>query len=323
MRTITFREAINEALDEEMARDNKVFMLGEDVGFYGSVWQVAKGLYDKYGKERLRDTPISESAIVGTALGAAACGFRPIAEIMFSDFMTCAMDQIVNQTAKMRYMFGGQVRIPMVIRSAIGAGLSAAAQHSQSFEAYFMHTPGLKIVVPSTPKDAKGLLKSAIREDNPVIFFEHKLLQNKKGEVPEGEYTIPLGEAEIKRIGKDITIVTYLNCVPKSIKAAEKLEEEGISVEIVDLRTIVPMDMKTIINSISKTGRLLVVIEEVKTCGVAAEIMAIALESGFKSPIVRVCSKDTPVPFNPILENYVIPQVEDIIESARIIIEEQ
>jgi len=318
MRVINFRDAVNESLDEEMARDEKVFFMGEDVGFFGSVWQISKGLYDKYGKERLRDTPITESAIIGTALGAAACGYRPIAEIMFCDFMTCAMDQIVNQAAKMRYMFGGQIRIPLTIITTIGAGLSAGAQHSQSNEAYFMHTPGLKIVMPTTPYDAKGLLKSSIRDDNPVIFYEHKLFFNRKGEVPEEEYLIPLGKADIKRSGKDMTVVATLDMVHKSLEAAKILEKDGIDIEVIDLRTIVPLDKDTILNSIKKTGRLAVAMEEVKTCGVAAEISAIAAEQAFnilKSPVIRICAKDTPIPFNPKLEKHIIPQVEDIVEG--------
>lgn len=320
MRTITFRDAINEALDEEMARDKNTIFIGEDVGFYGSVWQITKGLYDKYGKERLRDTPITESTIIGTALGAAAGGLRPIAEIMFCDFMTCAMDQIVNQTAKIRYMFGGQVKVPVTIITTIGAGLSAGAQHSQSNEAYFMHTPGLKIVVPSTPYDAKGLLKSAIRDDNPVIFYEHKLFFSRKGEVPEEEYTIPFGIADIKRSGKDITVVATLEMVHKSLEAAKILEKEGIDIEILDLRTLIPLDRNAILESVKKTKHLVIAMEEVKTCGVAAEIASIAAEDAFydlKAPVARVCAKDFPIPFNPKLEKYIIPQVEDIVNAIK------
>jgi pyruvate dehydrogenase E1 component beta subunit len=320
MRTITFRDALNEALDEEMSKDEHVFIMGEDVGFYGNVFKVTDGLFDKYGAERLRDTPISESAIVGTALGAAACGFRPVAEIMFCDFLNCAMDQVINQVAKMRYMFGGQVKIPLVIRTTIGAGLSAAAQHSQSNEAFFMHTPGLLLVLPTTPYDAKGLLKSAIREDNPVIFFENKNFYNRKGEVPEEEYLLPLGKADIKRSGKDVTVVATLDLVNKSLQAAQILEKDGIDIEVIDLRTLTPLDKNTVLSSVKKTHHLVVAMEEVKTCGAAAEIACLVSEEAFDSlnaPIARVCTYDTPIPFNPQLEQYVLPQVEDVLQGVK------
>jgi pyruvate dehydrogenase E1 component beta subunit len=284
---------------------------------------VTEGLYQKYGAHRVIDTPISESAIIGTALGAAACGFPAVAEIMFCDFMACAMDQIVNQAAKMRYMFGGQVKLPVVIRTTIGAGLSAAAQHSQSNEAYFMHTPGLKVVMPSSPYDAKGLLKSSIRDENPVIFYEHKSLFSVKGEVPAEEYTVPLGQSKVARSGNDVTIVATLQMVSKSLKAADAAAKDGIDVEVIDLRTLVPLDREAIMRSVLKTGRLVVAMEEVRTCGVAAEISSIVHEQAFdklKAPVVRVCALDSPVPFNPRLEEYVIPQVSDIVEGVRTVV---
>lgn len=320
MRTMSFRQALNEALDEEMARDKHVFILGEDVGFFGCVWKVTEGLYQKYGSERVLDTPISESAIIGTALGAAAYGYRSVAEIMFCDFMFCAMDQIVNQVAKMRYMFGGQVRIPLVIRTTIGAGLSAAAQHSQSNEGFFMHTPGLKIVMPTTPYEAKGLLKSAIREDNPVIFYEYKTFFSQKGEVPDEEYTLPIGKAVVAREGKDVTVVATLNLFHKSMKAAKILEKDGIDVEVINLCTLVPLDKATILKSIAKTNRLVVAMEEVKTCGAAAEIVSFVTEEAFdklKAPPVRVCAHDTPIPFNPKLEQFIIPQVQGVVDGVK------
>jgi pyruvate/2-oxoglutarate/acetoin dehydrogenase E1 component len=323
MREITFRQALNEALDEEMANNGRMVVLGEDVGLFGSVWKVTEGLYQKYGAHRVIDTPISESAIIGTALGAAACGCSAVAEIMFCDFMACAMDQIVNQAAKMRYMFGGQAKLPVVIRTTIGAGLSAAAQHSQSNEAYFMHTPGLKVVMPSSPYDAKGLLKSSIRDENPVIFYEHKSLFNVKGEVPAEEYTVALGQSKVERSGSDVTIVATMQMVPKSLKAADVVAKDGIDVEVIDLRTLVPLDQEAIMRSVLKTRRLVVAMEEVRTCGVAAEISAIVHEQAFdklKAPVVRVCALDSPVPFNPRLEEYVIPQVSDIVEGVRMVV---
>jgi pyruvate/2-oxoglutarate/acetoin dehydrogenase E1 component len=324
MREITIRDAIREAIDEEMARDEKVILIGEDIGWFGGAFKVTKGLYEKYDEKRFWDTPISEAAIIGTALGAAICNWRPVAEIMFCDFMYCAMDQLVNQVAMVRYMSGGQVTVPMVIRTTAGAGMSTAAQHSQSNEGYFVHTPGLLVVAPSTPYDAKGLLKSAIRENNPVIFYENKNLYNLKGPVPEAEYVIPLGSAEIKRNGKDVTVVTSMEVVHKAISAAHELANEGIDVEVIDLRSLVPLDKSMIINSIRKTHRLIIAMEETKRAGVAAEISSVICEEAFnelRSPIVRVCSFDVPKPFSPPLEKYVMPQIATIIAAVKKVME--
>lgn len=315
MRSISFREALNEALDEEMSRDSKVVLFGEDLALMGGAFGVTKGLLDKYKKERVRDTPISEAAIIGTALGVAACGYRPIAEIMFCDFFFCGMDQLVNQVAKMTYMLGGQLAFPLVIRTTCGAGVSAAAQHSQSTEAYFMHTPGLKIACPSTPYDAKGLLKSAVRDPDPVLFFENKTLYNRKAEVPQEEYLVPLGQADVRREGSSVTVVATMAMVPKALQAAERMKVEGVEVEVIDLRTLVPLDSGTILESVKKTGRVVVAIEEPRTCGVAAEIGTLVAEQAFqflKAPVARVCMPDVPIPFNPELERFVIPQSQDI-----------
>jgi len=321
MREMTFAQAITEALDEEMARDPRVFLMGEDVGVYGGILGQTAGLYDKYGRERVRDTPISETAIVGGAVGAAATGMRPVPEIMFCDFLGVPMDEILNQVSKMRYMFGGKAKLPIVIRALCGAGLSAAAQHSQSLEALFMHIPGVKIVPPSTPYDAKGLLKSAIRDDSPVMYFEHKLLilMPLKGEVPEGEYIIPLGKADIKREGKDVTVVATGLMVHRALAAAAKLQEKGVSIEVIDPRTLVPLDKQAIIDSVKKTGRLVIFTEECKTGSSAAEIAAIVAEEAFDhldAPIKRVNAPDTPVPFSPVLEKFYMPDEEDLIKAV-------
>ena len=320
VRTITYREAINEALKEEMARDERVFLLGEDIGAFGGAMAVTKGLYEKFGQRRVIDMPISESAIIGSALGCALTGLRPIAEIMFIDFTCVCMDQIVNQIAKLRYMLGGQVKVPLVIRTQGGAGKSYAAQHSQSLEAWFAHTPGLKVVMPSTPYDAKGLLKSSIREDNPIMFIEHKLLYNSKGEIPNGDYTIPIGKAEVKRKGNDITIATYSRMVFLALEAADILEKERISVEVIDLRTLSPLDINTILNSVRKTGHLLTVEEGNRNIGVGAEISSRVAEEAFDSldaPIRRLASKDVPVPFSRNLERAVLPDTEKIISEVK------
>lgn len=321
MREITFTQAITEALDEEMSRDPRVFLLGEDVGLYGGILGQTTGLYDKYGPDRVKDTPISETAIVGAAVGAAATGMRPVPEIMFCDFLGVPMDEILNQATKMRYMFGGKAKLPLVIRTLIGAGISAAAQHSQCLEAIFMHIPGIKIVIPSTPYDAKGLLKSAIRDDNPVLFFEHKLLilMPLKGEVPEGEYTIPLGKADIKRKGENVTVVATALMVHRALAAAAKLQEKGISIEVIDPRTLVPLDKQTIIDSVKKTGRLIIFTEECKTGSSAAEIAAIVAEEAFDhldAPIKRVNAPDTPVPFSPVLEKFYMPDEAALIKAV-------
>ena len=324
MREITYREALREALIEEMRRDERVFLLGEDIGPYGGAFKVTQGLLEEFGPERVRDTPISESAIAGTAVGAAMTGMRPVAEIMFGDLTALAMDQICNQAAKIHYMFGGQAKVPMVLRTPFGGGANIAAHHSQSLEAWFMHTPGLKVAAPSMPYDAKGLLKTAIRDDNPVIFCEHKMLYAKKGPVPEEDYTIPFGEADVKREGKDVTIIATLNMVHKSLAAADKLAQEGVYVEVIDPRTLVPLDRKTIAESIMKTHKAVIVTEDCKTGGVSAELMAVVIEEAFDyldAPVKRVTAPDTPIPFSPPLERFVIPDEERIIHAVKEIVE--
>ena len=324
MRRITYRDALREALREEMLRDKTVFLLGEDVGrYWNGAFKVTKGLAEEFGDERVRDTPISESAIIGVAAGAAITGMRPVAEIMFGDLSALAMDQIANQVAKMRYMFGGQAKVPVVIRMPFGAGVNIASHHSQSLEAWFMHVPGLKIAMPSTPYDAKGLLKTAIRDDDPVMFFEHKLLYPVEGEVPEEEYTIPFGVADIKREGKDVTIVATLYMVHKALSAAEMLTKEGIDVEVVDPRTLVPLDKQAIVDSVKKTGRIAIVTENCKTAGVSAEIAAVVAEEALDyldAPIKRVAEPDTPIPFSPPLEQFVIPNEKSIVKAVKEIV---
>ncbi|MCK4474378.1 alpha-ketoacid dehydrogenase subunit beta [Candidatus Bathyarchaeota archaeon] len=324
MREITYREALREALREEMRRDKTVFLLGEDIGRdWGGAFKVTEGLVEEFGDERVRDTPISESAIIGTAVGAAITGMRPVAEIMFGDLTTLAMDQIANQAAKLRYMFGGQTSVPLVIRTPFGAGVNIASHHSQSLEAWFMHVPGLHVAVPSTPYDAKGLLKTAIRSDNPVFFCEHKLLYPMEGEVPEEEYTIPFGVADVKKEGEDVTVVATLYMVHKTLKAAGELEAEGISTEVVDPRTLTPLDKQTIIKSVKKTGRIVIVSEDCKTAGVSAEIAAVVAEEAvdyLDAPIKRVAEPDTPIPFSPPLEQHVIPDEIAIIKAVKEVI---
>jgi pyruvate/2-oxoglutarate/acetoin dehydrogenase E1 component len=321
MHKATYRDALREALGEEMRRDPSVFLLGEDIGrFWGGAFKVTEGLAQEFGDERVRDTPISESAIIGTAVGAAITGMHPVAEIMFGDLTALAMDQIANQAAKIRYMFGGQAECPIVIRTPFGAGVNIASHHSQSLEAWFMHVPGLQVVVPSTPYDAKGLLKTAIRGSNPVFFCEHKLLYTIEGEIPEEEYTIPFGVADIKRQGSDVTIVATLYMVHKALRAAEQLEQEGVSAEVVDLRTLTPLDRKTVINSVKKTGRMIVVSEDCKTAGVSAELAAVIAEEAvdyLDTPIKRLAEPDTPIPFSPPLEQYVIPDEKLIIKTVK------
>lgn len=324
MREITYCQAINEALRECMRQDERVVLLGEDVGCYGGIFQVSAGLLNEFGPNRVIDTPISESGFVGACVGAALTGMRPVVEIMFIDFTTVCMDMIVNQMAKMHYMFGGRGQVPMVLRTNIGAGRGAAAQHSQSFHSLFMHIPGLYVAAPSTPYDAKGLMIEAIRNDNPVIFVEHKKLYVTKGEVPEETYTIPFGKAEIKRSGRDVTVVATHAMVLRSLQAAEELAKDGIEVEVVDPRTLNPLDKETILRSVTKTGRLLVADEGHKTCGVAAEIGTIVAEEAFwslKAPIARVCSPDTPVPFSPPLEEAYIPDVKDLLPAVKKLME--
>ncbi len=304
-----------------MLNEETVFVLGEDVGrYWKGAFKVTKGLAEEFGDERVRDTPISESAIIGVATGAAITGMRPVAEIMFGDLSALAMDQIANQAAKLRYMFGGQIRVPLVIRMPFGAGVNIAAHHSQSLEAWFMHVPGLKIAMPSTPYDAKGLLKTAIRDDNPVMFFEHKLLYSFKGPVPEEEYTVPLGVADVKREGEDITIFATLYMVHKSLAAAEELSKQGISTEVVDPRTLVPLDKQAIVDSVKKTGRIVIVTEDCKTGGVSAEISAVVAEEAIDyldAPVKRVAEPDTPIPFSPPMEKFVIPDENTIIRAVK------
>jgi pyruvate/2-oxoglutarate/acetoin dehydrogenase E1 component len=321
LRQVSYRDALREALFEEMQRDKTVFLLGEDIGRdWEGAFKVTRGLAKEFGDDRVRDTPISESAIVGAAVGAAITGMRPVAEIMFGDLTTLAMDQIANQAAKIHYMFGGQAKVPLVIRTPFGGGVNIAAHHSQSLEAWFMHVPGLLVATPSTPRDAKGLLKKAIRGDTPVLFCEHKLLYPIEGPVPDEDYTVPFGVADVKREGADVTIVATMFMVHKSLEAAETLGKEGISVEVVDPRTIVPLDKDAIINSVKKTGRLVVVSEDCKTGGVTAEIAAVVAEDAIDyldAPIRRVAQLDTPIPFSPPLEAHVLPDENNITKAVR------
>jgi len=320
MREITYRQALQEALREEMQRDEAVFLLGEDIAEFGGSYKVTAGLLDEFGAERVRNTPISEAAIVGAALGAALVGMRPVAELMYVDFCAIAMDQIVNQVAKVRYMFGGKAKASLVIRTQGGAGRSSAAQHAQSLEAWFMHVPGLKIAQPSTPYDAKGLLKTAIRDDNPVMFLEHKLLYPVQGPVPEEEYLIPFGVADIKRAGTDVTVVATSRMVHRALAAAEKLADEGIAAEVIDPRTLNPLDEETILNSVRKTQRLVIAYEAYERGGVGAEIAALVANKALDyldAPIERVASFNTPMPFSPKLENYVVPTEERIMAGIK------
>ncbi len=321
MKEVTIRDALREALREEMLKDKSVFLLGEDIGrYWGGAFGVTKGLAEEFGDGRVRDAPISENAIVGVGVGAAITGMRPVAEIMFGDLTALAVDQICNQAAKIRYMFGGQVSVPCVIRTPFGAGVNIASHHSQSLEAWFMHTPGLRVAVPSIPYDAKGLLKTAIRGNDPVFFVEHKLLYPMKGMIPDEDYTVPFGIAEVKREGKDVTIVATLYMVHKALAAAEQLSKEGVSAEVIDPRTLVPLDKTSIVKSVRKTGRLVVVSEDCKTAGVSAEIAAVVAEEALDyldAPIKRVAEPDTPIPFSPSLEQFVIPNENSIVQAAR------
>jgi pyruvate dehydrogenase E1 component beta subunit len=325
---MTYAEALNEALREEMRRDETVFVMGEDVAIWGGggVFGVTKGLVDEFGPDRIRDTPIAEQVIAAAAVGAAATGTRPVAEIMYVDFMALAMEPIVNQAAKMRYMFGGKIKLPLVIRAQEGAGRGNAAQHSQSLEAWFAHIPGLKVVTPSTPADAMGLLKTAIRDDNPVIFLEHKVLYFTKGPVPSGDVTIPFGVADIKRVGKHATVVGIHTMVNKALEAAEKLAEEGIELEVIDPRTLVPFDEQTIVDSVKKTGRLIVSHEAYTRSGYGAEIISRVVEAAFDyldAPPLRVCARDVPVPYAAALESAALPQVEDLVVAARALVNKE
>ena len=320
MAQMTYAEAIRDGMRVEMKRDPNVYIAGEDVAQFGGCFGVTAGLYDEFGPDRVRNTPISEAAIVGSAVGAAAAGLRPIAEIMFVDFAGCCMDELFNNAAKMRYMFGGKAKVPMVLRTPCGAGFSAAAQHSQSIESWFTHIPGVKVVMPSTAADAKGLMIDSIRDDNPVVYIEHKQLLGVPGEVPDGDVVVPLGKADIKRGGSDITIVAWSWMAQKALAAAEELAQKGINAEVIDLRTLVPLDKDAILKSVSKTGKLVIVHEEVKTSGFGGEIAAIVAEEGFDyldAPIKRVTPPDTPIPFAPVLEQAYIPSEEKIIKAVQ------
>ena len=321
MRTITYKDAVREAMCEEMRRDNTVFLMGEDIGKYCGAFGVSKGMLDEFGPERIIETPISETAFMGAGVGAAITGMRPIVELMFSDFMAVCYDQIINQAAKMHFMFAGKVNVPMVIRTPSGGGTGAAAQHSQSLEQMYLHVPGLKVVVPSTPYDAKGLLKTAIRDNNPVVFLEQKRLYNTKGQVPAEDYTIPFGVADTKKEGKDVSIITYGRMVQMSLQVAEKLEKEGISVEVVDLRTLVPLDWEAIIATAKKTRRVVVVHEAVQFGGFGGEVVSTIVDSDaffyLDAPVKRVGGLYCPVPFNPILEAEAFPTPAKIEAAVR------
>lgn len=321
MRVVTYSQAIYETMRQEMARDPNVILIGEDVGTFGGVWGVSGDLVKLFGEDRVRDTPISETAIIGAALGAAMMGLRPIAEIMFGDFLPVAGDQLVNQLAKARYMSGGKARVPVTVRVTTGAPGSAAAQHSQSPEGWYMNVPGLKIAVPATPADAMGLLRTSIRGEDPVLFFEHKMLYATKGEVPDDpDFMVPFGQAAVRRQGRDVTIVAIGGMLPKALEAAETLAREGIEAEVVDPRTLVPLDKETILASVRKTSKVVIAHEAHKRLGPGAELAAMIAEEGIAyldGPIVRVAAKNVPIPYSPELENYVLPGTGDIVEAAR------
>jgi acetoin:2,6-dichlorophenolindophenol oxidoreductase subunit beta len=321
MRELSFAQALNEALSIAMEADERVFIMGEDIGVYGGAFGVTGDLVHKFGEDRVMDTPIAELGTAGAAVGAAVAGSRPILEFQFSDFAGLAMEQIVNQAAKMRYMLGGKVNVPVVFRMPCGSGTGAAAQHSQSLEAWFAHVPGLKVIEPSTPADAKGMLLAAIEDPDPVLIFEHKLLYKMKGDVPEGHYLTPIGKAHVTREGRDVTVVAAAIMVHKALEAAEILKAEGIEVEVVDIRSIRPIDTATIIESVKKTTRLACVYEGVKTLGIGAEISALIAESEafdyLDAPILRMGGAESPIPYSPILEKAAVPQVEGIVEALR------
>lgn len=320
MKTMSMMEAIREAMNKRMREDKNVILFGEDVGAFGGCFGVSAGMFNEFGEERVMDTPISEGVIIGTAVGAAATGLRPIAELMFIDFATVGADQLVNQAAKMRYMFGGKINLPMVVRLPLGAGISAAAQHSQSLEAWMAHIPGLKVVYPSTPSDAYGLLLQSIDDDNPVIFLEHKVLYGATGEVDENMAPIKFGLGDVKREGSDVTIVATGKMVHEALASAEKLSAEGIEAEVFDPRTLFPFDKKGILKSLEKTNKIVIATEENKRGSFAGEISAIIAEEGFDyldAPVLRVCAMDTPVPFSPVLEKYYIPDADDIVNAVK------
>ena len=320
MREITYVEALREALHQKMEQDKSVFLIGEDIGVYGGAFGVTAGLMEAFGPKRVIDTPISEAGIAGACVGSALTGMRPVGEIQFSDFVVIAMEQIVMQAAKIRFMFGGKATVPMVLRLPGGSGTGAAAQHSESLENWFIHVPGLKVVMPSTPYDAKGMLISAIEDDNPVIFFEHKLLYKTKGEVPEEIYRVPLGKSSIVREGKHLTMVATSVMVLRALEAAKSLAQEGIELEIIDPRTLSPLDDQPIIDSVIKTGKCLIVLEAVKTGGFSGEISSRIMESkafGYlEAPVIRLAGKDMPIPYNRTLEYHAVPQVENIVSEV-------
>lgn len=320
MARITMREAISQAMWEEMERDPNVFILGEEVGVWGGTYAVTKGFYDHFGADRVRDTPIAEAAIVGAAIGSALTGLRPVAELMTINFAFVAMDHIVNEAAKLHYMFGGQFKLPLVIRAVGGGGRQLGATHSQTPDVIFAHFPGLTVVAPGTPEDAKGLLKAAIRSDNPVLFIEHSTLYQVRGEVPDGEYLVPIGKSKVQRPGKDVTIVTYSKGLEISLKAAEELAKDGVEAEVVDLRTLRPLDMDPVLESFKKTNRAIIVEEGWKSYGVGAEISARIYEQAFDfvdAPIKRVAQKEVPLPYNRALEQSALPQVADVIAAVK------
>ena len=320
VREITYVEALNEALREEMRRDDSVIIFGEDVAVFGGVYKVSKGLLEEFGPERVIDTPISEAAIAGTAIGAALMGLRPVAEIMYLDFITITMDMLVTHAAKLRFMSGGQVKLPMVVRTQYSLGRAHGCQHSQFIAACFLQSPGIKVVLPGTPKDAKGLLKSAIRDDDPVLFIEAAVLYRMRGPVPEEEYLTPLGKCDVKREGDDVTIVAVARTVPEALKAADKLAEEGIKAEVVDLMTIQPMDYDTIVRSVKKTNRLVIADDSVKTCGISAEVAAYVCEYAYEyleAPIIRVNSPPMPIPFSPTLEKKYMVNSDKIVDAVK------
>jgi 2-oxoisovalerate dehydrogenase E1 component beta subunit len=318
---LTYLDAIREALLEEMRRDSKVFVLGEDVGPYGGAFGVTQGLCDEFGELRVIDTPISESAIIGVSIGAALRGYRPVAEMQFADFISCGFDQIVNQAATLRYRYGGRAAVPLVVRAPSGGNVSGGLYHSQNPEAWFIHRPGLKVVAPSTPFDAKGLLKAAIRDDNPVVYFEHKFLYRRaKGPVPEGDDIVPIGVAATRREGSDVTLLTYGAMVLPSLEAADRLAKEGVEVEVIDLRTLMPFDRNAIFQSVEKTSRALIVHEDVKTLGLGAELSAVIMEERFDhldAPVLRVTYPDTHCPFSHVLEQANLPNADKIVDAIR------
>jgi len=324
MRTITYKEALREAIIEKIREDKNVFMMGEDIGVYGGAFGLSLGMLEEFGPERVLDTPMSEASFVGVGVGAAIMGMRPIVEIMFSDFLTYGADQIINQAAKLRFMTGGQLKIPLVVRTPQGSGTGAAAQHSQNIEAWLLNVPGIKIVAPSNPYDAKGLLKSSVEDDNPIIFLEHKLLYSIKGEVPEEDYRVPLGKSKVVRSGKDVTIVATSIMVKRSLEAAEKLEKEGILVEIIDPRTLKPLDINLIVKSVKKTHRLLVVYEGCTTGGIGGEVISHIGESEaflyLDAPLFRLGGADVPIPYNLNLERKATPQIENIVSKVKEIV---